>query len=469
MLKIGDFSRLANVTVKALRHYAELGLLKPAWIDRFSGYRYYTLEQLPRLNRILALKDLGLSLEQVQRVLDSSLSVDELRGMLHLKQAELQQKLVEEQMRLARVEARLKQMEQEGRPSIDAVVIRPVEALRIAYAQATAPTPARLAEQRAAARRDVETWLERLGITPAGPWLVVYTNPEYVERDIQMEVGVVLDELPKGAVPFPWRVLVRQLPALPQAAIYHHTGPQETLPQAYAALYGWVEANGYRVSGLAREIHWSDAQTLGADSQVAGQDSLFEWDRTQQPAPPQPTTAIEVQLPVEPIFLASSGKETTLEPEIIESRDFLVAGVLYEGKNENYEIADLWAAEFVPRIDQIRRVDPYLTFGVCEMSERLPGSLRYVAAVEIARPEDAPPGFYHTRVPGGKYAVFKHIGALETLHKTYEYIYQAWLPQSGYKRANRPDLEVYTHEFHAFQPELGPASLGAGRVSKLKP
>ena len=57
MLKIGDFSRVAHVTVKTLRHYAKVGLLKPVWIDRFSGYRYYSLQQLSRLNRIMALKD----------------------------------------------------------------------------------------------------------------------------------------------------------------------------------------------------------------------------------------------------------------------------------------------------------------------------------------------------------------------------------------------------------------------------
>ncbi len=58
MFKIGDFSRLSQVTVKALRYYDELGLLKPTHVDRFTGYRYYSATQLPRLNRILALKDL---------------------------------------------------------------------------------------------------------------------------------------------------------------------------------------------------------------------------------------------------------------------------------------------------------------------------------------------------------------------------------------------------------------------------
>ena len=63
MLKIGDFARTARVTVKTLRFYAREGLLCPVYVDRFSGYRYYDIDQLPRLNRILALKDLGFTLE----------------------------------------------------------------------------------------------------------------------------------------------------------------------------------------------------------------------------------------------------------------------------------------------------------------------------------------------------------------------------------------------------------------------
>jgi predicted transcriptional regulator YdeE len=114
MLKIGEFAKKTQVTVKTLRHYDRLGLLKPAWIDRFTGYRYYAQEQLPRLNRIMALKDLGFTLQQTGRILQNELTVDELRGMLRLKCAELEQHIEEEQARLARVEARLRQIEHEG-------------------------------------------------------------------------------------------------------------------------------------------------------------------------------------------------------------------------------------------------------------------------------------------------------------------------------------------------------------------
>jgi len=95
VFKIGDFSRLSLVSVKALRYYDELGLLKPARVDEFTGYRYYSASQLTRLNRILAMKDMGLSLEQIALLLDKELTPDQIRGMLRLKQVELRQQLEE--------------------------------------------------------------------------------------------------------------------------------------------------------------------------------------------------------------------------------------------------------------------------------------------------------------------------------------------------------------------------------------
>src|ERR687894_1520910 len=100
MFKIGEFSKLSRVSVKALRLYDELGLLKPASVDQFSGYRYYSAEQLPRLNRILVLKELGFSLEQIGQLLREELTTAQLHAMLRLKQAELTQRLEADRLRL---------------------------------------------------------------------------------------------------------------------------------------------------------------------------------------------------------------------------------------------------------------------------------------------------------------------------------------------------------------------------------
>ena len=107
MFRIGDFAKVARVSVKTLHHYDEIDLLKPKLVHATTGYRYYSIDQLPRLNRILALKDLGFTLNHIRSVLNEGLSSSELRGMLRLKEAELLNQIQEEQERLERVKVRL--------------------------------------------------------------------------------------------------------------------------------------------------------------------------------------------------------------------------------------------------------------------------------------------------------------------------------------------------------------------------
>ncbi len=131
MLKIGEFSRLSQVTVKTLHHYDELGLIKPAQIDPVTNYRFYTVEQLPRIHRIMALKEMGLSLEQIGIMLEKELSTEEMRGMLHFKQAEIQQEMREAQRQLSMVEFRLRMIEAEiNFPELD-VVMKRLEPMRV--------------------------------------------------------------------------------------------------------------------------------------------------------------------------------------------------------------------------------------------------------------------------------------------------------------------------------------------------
>ncbi|MCK6585417.1 MAG: helix-turn-helix domain-containing protein [Anaerolineales bacterium] len=125
MLKIGEFSRLSQVTIKTLHHYDELGLLKPAQIDPITNYRFYTVEQLPRIHRIVALKEMGLSLEQIGILLEKELPTEEMRGMLRMQQAQIQQQVNEAQRQLAMVEFRLRMIEAESNfPELDVVMKR---------------------------------------------------------------------------------------------------------------------------------------------------------------------------------------------------------------------------------------------------------------------------------------------------------------------------------------------------------
>jgi DNA-binding transcriptional MerR regulator len=85
MFRTGEFSHLARVSKRLLQFYDEIGLLKPAHIDLQTGYRYYSAKQLPQLNRILALKDLGFSLDQIREMLQAKISDEAIEDMLLLK------------------------------------------------------------------------------------------------------------------------------------------------------------------------------------------------------------------------------------------------------------------------------------------------------------------------------------------------------------------------------------------------
>lgn len=123
MYKIGDFSQLGQVTVRTLHHYDRLGLLAPGHVDQFTNYRYYTADQLPRLNRILALRDLGFSLEDIGQMLEDEISIEHMQSLLTQKQREIENQLRTESARLRRVSARLQQIEQAGAPFAYDVVL----------------------------------------------------------------------------------------------------------------------------------------------------------------------------------------------------------------------------------------------------------------------------------------------------------------------------------------------------------
>ena len=248
MLKIGEFSRLAQVSPKTLRLYDERGLLKPAWIDRFSGYRYYTLEQLARLNRILALKDLGFSLEQIGEMQRGDLAAAELRGMIRLKRAELEQHIQHEQARLARIEARLQQIEREASLPQHEVVLKSVPAQRVAGIRELVPTFGEITPL----LNELQSYLAAQGIMPQAnmPAIGIYYDAVFRERGKDMEVAAPVNT----AVTASKRVQVHELPGVETMACVLHRGDYAHLREAYNALLTWVDASGYEMAGPNRDL-----------------------------------------------------------------------------------------------------------------------------------------------------------------------------------------------------------------------
>ena len=131
MFRIGEFSRIARVSARLLRYYDELGLLKPGVVDSASGYRYYTSAQLQRLNRILVLRDLGLTLEQIGGVDRPECLRRSAARHARVRRVDAERALDDEAARLRQIEARIAQLESGGEGDLDDVLIRAEPARRI--------------------------------------------------------------------------------------------------------------------------------------------------------------------------------------------------------------------------------------------------------------------------------------------------------------------------------------------------
>lgn len=247
MFRIGEFSRFTRVSVKMLRHYDELGLLHPARIDPLSNYRYYSADQLPRLNRILALRDLRFSLEQIAALLDDPLPVEQMRGMLRLKQAEVERELREEQRRLTRIAARLAHLERQSRPALGDVVVRAVPP----RAMATLRQVIAAGDETQPLFEEAERHVARFHARAAEPPLAIFHDPEFLEHDVDVEVAIPVREL----IPGTDRIQVRELAGCETMACLVHTGPYDTIDEASGALLAWAEASGFQITGPTREVY----------------------------------------------------------------------------------------------------------------------------------------------------------------------------------------------------------------------
>jgi DNA-binding transcriptional MerR regulator len=265
MFSIGEFARLGAVSIRTLRHYDEIGLLAPAEVDPATGYRSYSAKQLRQLNRIVALKDLGLTLAQIRRLFDG-ITVDELRGMLLLRQAQLEGDLQRQRHRLLGVEARLRHIAQEDDMPADDIVVKQIPPLGVVAIADTAPGWA--TEDIVPAVNRARVKFDQLGIVGlvkvAGPFMLFYEPTDGPEVTVHVALPVA-EEPTALAPPAHYRVL----PAI-EAAAAVRSGPAASIyPMVRQDLVAWVEAHGHQPAGQERDIWLHEVDDISeADQQV---------------------------------------------------------------------------------------------------------------------------------------------------------------------------------------------------------
>lgn len=255
VLKIGDFSKLSRVSIKTLRYYEEMELLSPTHVDPSSGYRYYSVDLLPRLYRILVLKDLGFPLNQIGRMLDQQVQFEELRGMYLLREAEQRERVEQEQTRLEKLRERLRLIEKEMTMPND-VLVKQAPAQWVASIRGVVPT------YTSVGILFQEAW-ELLGPeNTSGVPVAFWHDMEFREKDIDAEAGIFLS----AAIPEHGKLKVYQLPEATVASVVHH-GSYNRLNEAYNSLLCWVGKNGYKLAGPTREIYLKASYPVRPDDE----------------------------------------------------------------------------------------------------------------------------------------------------------------------------------------------------------
>ncbi|MEU8921246.1 MerR family transcriptional regulator [Kitasatospora sp. NPDC048545] len=254
MLTIGDFASHGRVSVRMLRHYDAIGLLRPARVDPVSGYRSYEAAQLARLNRVIALKELGFTLQQVRAVLDDEVDAAELRGMLRLRRAQLAEAIAADELRLARVEARLRTIESEGTMSAHDVVVKPVPSVRAAQLTGVAASyePEEITPVIGPLFAELCRRMAAAGVEATGPSIARYEDAPEGDGSVLVLVAVPVGP---SVRPTGHDFEVLDLPPIGEAATIVHRGPMDGVLGTVQELARFIEENGYRSDGYARELY----------------------------------------------------------------------------------------------------------------------------------------------------------------------------------------------------------------------
>ena len=246
-LKIGEFSRLMQVTVKTLRHYEQKELLIPDEVDEWNGYRYYSTAQMLKLNTIRQLQQLGFTLEEIRELYDNEShapSVEQLSKKIDDTEKQLKQLIARRNQLLEWMDSRKKIniMEKFSIESLPAVIV--------ATHREVIPNYAALG---LLCVNTIGPEMQRLGCKcpPPGYCFTIEHNKEYSPSDIDIEYCEQVEEMgiDSSIIQF------KQLDAVPKALCMKHVGPYERFYESFTEAFAYMEQHGYRLTGHPRTCY----------------------------------------------------------------------------------------------------------------------------------------------------------------------------------------------------------------------
>ena len=251
MYGIGTVARLAQVSVRALRHYDDVGLLKPAQVDPLTGYRHYAPDQVLRLHRILVLRDLGVPLTAIGQLLDDDVTVEQMRGILRLRQAEARTRLAAQTEQLTRVEIRLAQLEEESMAGYD-VIVKRLEPMRVVALSEDLGGSDEIGEACGRMYPRLHAVLAQHRVAFDGLSLALYEDTG--DEDLPLRLTTAL-QVPAGVTIQGDGLTTIDLPAVERAATTVARGAPDRFPDAFRAVHEWIDKAGEQATSFERELY----------------------------------------------------------------------------------------------------------------------------------------------------------------------------------------------------------------------
>lgn len=262
MLKIGDFSRLSRISIRMLRHYDEIGLLRPQVVDTFTGYRYYSEAQLPLAGRIQMLKDLGFGLAAIREILEQYEDAAQMERFLLCKRQELAQQEQQLHEQLRRLDSTIRWLRKDGTMMDHNVSLKTVPQRYVASVRQIIPCY----EQEGTLWQTLMRETEPLHIQQANPCyaLAAFHDRGFKETGVDVEVQMAV----LGSYPNTEHVQFKTVPPV-QVASTTYQGGYEQMGQVNEAVAQWIADNGYEMCGPAFNIyHVSPHETQDPDKYV---------------------------------------------------------------------------------------------------------------------------------------------------------------------------------------------------------
>lgn len=263
MLKIGEFSKLSHLTIKALRFYEKEGLLIPASTDNFTGYRFYETSQLEDAAKIKAYRQLDLSIEEIKAILNGA----DVRNIFEQKAKSLTAQKEEIDVRLSIINHILEDEEMKYQ-----VIVKEIPSAIVYYSEVKLPKYSDLMQYIPAIGEECRKLNPGLKCTEPPYEFCEYLDAEHKDTDVLIRHNEAVVSFGNENE----NIKFRQIPATKVLSVFHK-GAYDQIGEAYAFIMKYAEDNGYKVAGLSRECYIDG---------IWNKESVDEW-------------LTEIQLPIE--------------------------------------------------------------------------------------------------------------------------------------------------------------------------